>query len=136
MRNYDLERFVRAQDADRSFDQAMRELDAGQKRSHWMWWVFPQTIGLGSSGTSRKYAIGSLEEAIAYAAHPILGLRLREATRRVLAIEGHSALEILGSAIDEKNLRSSMMLFLRACPSDPLFALVLDKYYNGQSSAC
>src|SRR5689334_13159806 len=106
-----LERFVEAQD--RVFDQALGELRAGRKRSHWMWFVFPQVAGLGMSATSRTYAIASLEEARAYLDHPVLGPRLVECAEAVLAHPERTALEVMGSPDDVK-LRSSMTLFARA----------------------
>ena len=127
---YHLERFVDAQDAAGTYQQAMRELRAGFKRSHWMWFVFPQVAGLGQSPTSRRYAIASLAEASAYLGHPILGPRLLSSVAAVLEVEGRSAEQILGS-IDAQKLRSSMTLFLRADPDQPVFQLVLDRYFDG-----
>jgi uncharacterized protein (DUF1810 family) len=126
--DHDLERFVRAQA--RVFDDVLRELQHGRKSSHWMWFVFPQIAGLGRSETARVYAIGSLDEARAYLAHPLLGPRLRECARLLLEIEGRTADEILGP-IDALKLRSSMTLFLRAAPDEPVFAAVLDRFYGG-----
>jgi uncharacterized protein (DUF1810 family) len=131
---YDLERFVHAQDDGGTFDRAMDELASGTKRSHWMWFVFPQLAGLGTSATARHFAISSLDEATAYLRHPVLGDRLRAATARVLAIEGREAVDILGP-VDAMKLRSSMTLFARAEPTEPLWVRVLDRYYAGAPDA-
>ena len=125
---YDLDRFVTAQDRD--YETVLGELRRGHKSSHWIWFIFPQIAGLGYSSMSRHFAIGSLDEARAYLAHPVLGPRLRECAWLVLAVEGRSADEILGS-IDAMKLRSSMTLFHRAAPGEPEFALVLERYYDG-----
>lgn len=125
---YDLERFVIAQD--RVYDEVLDELRRGRKTSHWMWFVFPQVAGLGFSAMSARYAIESLDEARAYLAHPVLGPRLRECAGLVLAAAGASAESIFGS-IDALKLRSSMTLFHRAAPEDPLFRLVLERYFSG-----
>ena len=127
---YDLQRFVAAQDAGGTYDAALAELGAGRKRSHWMWFVFPQIAGLGQSPTSRRYAITSLDEARAYLEHPVLGPRLREATRTFAELTGRSAEEVFGG-IDAVKLRSSMTLFARAAPEEPLFGRVLDIYFGG-----
>ena len=108
---FDLARFVRAQVG--AFEQALRELRAGRKQSHWIWFIFPQRKGLGRSATSEFYGIGSMEEAQAYLAHPVLGPRLRECTRVVNAVEGRTAQAIFGWPDDVK-FRSSMTLFARA----------------------
>lgn len=124
----DLERFVAAQDQGDTYEQALAELRAGRKRSHWMWFVFPQEKGLGHSPMSQRYAIGSLEEAVAYAAHPVLGLRLRECCRALLDLEGNpTAVAVLGG-IDALKLCSSMELFARADPGEPLFRAVRERY--------
>ena len=123
-----LERFTDAQDG--VYDAALAELRAGRKRSHWMWFVFPQLDGLGSSPTARRYAIRDLAEARAYLAHPVLGARLREAARAVLAVEGRTAEQILGYP-DDLTLRSSMTLFARAADDPAEFRAVLDRYYDG-----
>ena len=130
--DFDLERFVSAQDG--VYDGALAELRAGRKTGHWIWFVFPQVAGLGRSEMSRIYSIGSLAEARAYLAHPVLGPRLREAAAAVLATHGRSADEILGS-IDAVKLRSSMTLFLRADPDEPAFRAVLDRLYDGRPDA-
>jgi uncharacterized protein (DUF1810 family) len=125
---YDLERFVLEQDRD--YDHVVDELRRGRKSSHWIWFIFPQIAGLGHSAMSRHFAIASLDEARAYLAHPVLGPRLRECARLVLAVEGRTAEEILGS-IDAMKLRSSMTLFHRAAADEPEFASVLDRYFDG-----
>src|ERR1700757_3448214 len=107
---YDLQRFVAAQDSGGTYEQARAELRSGRKRSHWMWFVFPQIAGLGQSPTSRRYAISSLDEARAYLAHPVLGARLLDCARIVGELDDRSAEEIFG-AIDAMKLRSSMTLF-------------------------
>jgi uncharacterized protein (DUF1810 family) len=125
----DLGRFVGAQAG--VYDRALAELRAGRKRSHWMWFVFPQIAGLGSSPTARRYAIASLREARAYLAHPVLGPRLVECASALLEVEGRTAGEILGHP-DELKLRSSMTLFAHADPAQPVFRAVLDQYFGGQ----
>jgi uncharacterized protein (DUF1810 family) len=126
----DLDRFVRAQDERGTYDQALRELRAGRKTSHWVWFVFPQIAGLGRSDTARRYAIGGLPEARAYLAHPVLGDRLRESARALTGLDTRSPDQVLGG-IDAMKLRSSMTLFMRAAPDEPLFAQVLDQYFGG-----
>jgi uncharacterized protein (DUF1810 family) len=125
-----LRRFVDAQDAGGTYGTALAELRAGRKVSHWMWFVFPQIAGLGRSSMAKMYAITSLAEARAYLDHPILGPRLLDATRAVAELSGSTAEEILGS-IDATKLRSSMTLFARAAPGEPLFQRVLDHYFDG-----
>lgn len=125
----DVDRFVAAQDG--IYERALAELRAGNKRSHWMWFVFPQIAGLGGSPTARTYAISDLAEARAYLAHPVLGARLAECARALLAVEGRTAGQILGYP-DDLKLRSSMTLFARAADDPALFQAVLDKYYGGE----
>jgi uncharacterized protein (DUF1810 family) len=125
---YDLERFVRAQQP--VYPAVLDELRSGRKTSHWIWFVFPQLAGLGRSETSRYFGIASLEEARAYLAHPVLGARLRECAGLVLAARATTAEQILGS-VDARKLRSSMTLFHRADPDEPLFAQVLERYFDG-----
>jgi uncharacterized protein (DUF1810 family) len=127
---YNLERFVAAQNAHGTYERAIEELRRGRKSSHWMWFVFPQIAGLGQSATSREFAISSREEAKAYLQHPVLGPRLVECTEAVLATSGRTAADIFGG-IDAMKLHSSMTLFLRAAPEQPLFAEVLDQYFAG-----
>ncbi len=126
---FNLERFVDAQAA--IYDQARRELEAGRKQSHWMWFIFPQITGLGQSPMSIRFAIASLDEAKAYLAHPVLGARLRECARLTLDLRRKTAREIFGT-IDEMKFRSSMTLFARAAAGDDLFRRCLDKYFAGQ----
>jgi uncharacterized protein (DUF1810 family) len=127
---FDLDRFVQAQA--RTYDQALAEIRGGRKRSHWMWFIFPQYDGLGSSPTSRHYAIKSLAEAEAYLAHPVLGPRLLESARAALAIDGHSARDVFGSP-DDMKLRSCATLFASVSPAGSVFKQVLDKYFGGQA---
>jgi uncharacterized protein (DUF1810 family) len=127
---YDLQRFVDAQDRGGTYDRALAELRDGRKTSHWMWFVFPQIAGLGSSPMAQRYAISSLDEARAYLAHPVLGDRLRESARALTGLDTRSPDEVLGG-IDAMKLRSSMTLFMRAAPDEPLFARVLDQYFGG-----
>jgi uncharacterized protein (DUF1810 family) len=131
---YDLQRFITAQDAAGTYELALSELRAGCKRSHWIWFVFPQIAGLGHSDNARTYAISSLAEAKAYVAEPVLGPRLLECARALLAIVGKSAKEILDE-IDALKLRSSMTLFASAAPHEPLFGQVLDRYFDGAADA-
>ena len=125
---FDLERFVAAQE--HAYPGVAAELRAGRKTGHWMWFVFPQIAGLGQSEMSRFYAIESLDEARAYLAHPVLGPRLRECAGLVLATRGQTAEAILGG-IDAAKLRSSMTLFMRAAPGEPVFATVIDRFFDG-----
>jgi len=127
---HDLERFVVAQDARGTYASAVAELSGGRKVTHWMWFVFPQIAGLGMSEMSRRYAISSLEEALRYLAHPILGERLRECTRILTELDGRTADDVFG-LVDAMKLRSSMTLFARAAPDDPLFSEVIDRYFDG-----
>ena len=126
---YHLERFVAAQDG--VHEQAAREVRARRKTGHWMWFVFPQVAGLGSSPTSEKYAIGSLHEARAYLEHPVLGPRLVECARALLTHRGRTAHEVMGSP-DDLKLRSSMTLFALADDSEPVFGQVLDAFFAGE----
>ena len=126
-----LQRFVDAQDDDGTYESALRELRDGRKRSHWMWFIFPQLAGLGQSPASRRYAISSLEEARAYVEHPVLGPRLEECARALLQRTGGSARDIFGG-IDAMKLRSSMTLFHRADPDNALYSEVLDRYFGGE----
>lgn len=127
---FDLGRYVDAQDAGGTHDQALAELRRGRKTSHWMWFVFPQIAGLGRSGMDRTYAIRSLDEARAYLGHPLLGPRLREAAGVAARADAASAGELMGG-IDALKLRSSMTLFARADPAEPEFRAVLDRWFDG-----
>ena len=129
---FELRRFVSAQEG--VYDGALGELRSGRKRTHWMWYVFPQLDGLGHSTTAKRFAIRSLAEAQAYLHHPLLGARLAECAAAVLALEGRSASEIFGFPDDVK-LRSSMTLFAAVPGAGAVFARVLDKYYRGQHDA-
>jgi uncharacterized protein (DUF1810 family) len=126
----ELERFVVAQDDHGIYRTAVSELRAGRKRSHWMWFVFPQITGLGQSPTSRRYAITSLAEAQAYLAHPVLGPRLTGCASILAELTGLTAEQVFGR-IDAIKLRSSMTLFAHADPDDPVFQRVIDKYFAG-----
>jgi uncharacterized protein (DUF1810 family)/uncharacterized damage-inducible protein DinB len=126
---YDLARFVTAQDSGGTYARAVAELRAGAKTSHWMWFVFPQLAGLGRSDVSRRYAISSLDEARAYLRHGVLGPRLRECAG-IVAASDRDAGDIFGG-IDAMKLRSSMTLFLRAEPAEPVFAEVLRRHFGG-----
>ena len=127
----DLDRFVQAQDDRGTYVRAVAELRAGRKTSHWMWFVFPQVAGLGHSHMSRTYAISSLGEARAYLRHPVLGPRLRECAAIVAGSAAGTATETFGG-IDARKLQSSMTLFLRADPAEPVFQRVLDRYFDGR----
>jgi uncharacterized protein (DUF1810 family) len=126
---YDLERFVSAQRS--SYDRALAEIVAGRKRSHWMWYVFPQLAGLGVSAMSRRYAIVSLEEADAYLRHPVLGPRLRACAEAALGVDGRSALAIFGSP-DDLKLRSCATLFAQVSPAGSVFHRLLERYFAGE----
>lgn len=126
---FNLHRFVSAQDM--VYDTVLAELRSGQKRTHWMWFIFPQIEGLGYSPTSKHYAIRSSEEARHYLNHPVLGRRLIECAETVLGIEGRSVSDIFGSP-DDLKLKSSMTLFATIAPPDSVFAQVLGKYFDGK----
>jgi uncharacterized protein (DUF1810 family) len=126
---YDLQRFVEAQAA--VYEQACMELRAGRKQSHWMWFVFPQIRGLGSSPTAVRYAISSLDEARAYLQHHLLGSRLRECTGIVVDVQGKTVEEIFGYP-DDLKFHSSMTLFASAEPGEETFVKALDKYFAGK----
>lgn len=124
---YELQRFLDAQEA--VFDTALAELRAGRKRSHWMWFIFPQIHGLGHSPMAQRFAITSLDEARAYLDHPVLGERLRECSRIVASLDDRTVEEIFGYP-DDLKFRSCMTLFAQAAPSD-VFDTCLRKYFNG-----
>lgn len=128
----ELERFVDAQDAGGSYRQALAELQAGRKRSHWIWYVFPQVKGLGMSPTSQHYGIAGLAEARAYLAHPILGPRLLGCAQTLLDLGGSDPVAIFGS-LDAMKVRSSMTLFAQADPEQPVFSAVLGRYFGGEA---
>ena len=125
---YDLDRFVRAQEDD--YYRALSELREGEKRSHWMWYIFPQIEGLGQSSMSRRYSIKSAAEARAYLDHPLLGQRLRECAGAVLNIEARSAFEVFGSP-DDLKLRSCATLFAYVS-NEAVFEEIVEKYFDGQ----
>ena len=125
---FDLGRFVSAQEG--VYTGVLEELRGGRKDSHWIWFIFPQIAGLGSSWISQQYSIISLDEARAYLADPVLGARLRECAGVLLAAKGRTADEILGS-LDAMKVRSCMTLFHRAAPDEPLFQQILDRFYGG-----
>ena len=129
---FDLDRFVQAQNAGSTYRRAVIEMRDGRKVSHWMWFVFPQIAGLGTSANAKKFAIGSLAEASAYLQHPVLGPRLVECATVLVGLPGDDAVRIFGG-VDAQKLRSSMTLFMRADPSRPLFTQVLAKYFEGNS---
>jgi uncharacterized protein (DUF1810 family) len=124
---HDLERFVAAQAP--VYETVLAELRAGRKRTHWMWFIFPQLAGLGRSAMAQKYAIATLDEASAYLAHPVLGARLRECCSLVAGHNGVSANQLFGEP-DDMKFRSSMTLFARAAPGEHLFTLCLEKYFG------
>lgn len=126
---FNLSRFTKAQEG--IYNNVLAELRKGEKRTHWMWFIFPQIEGLGHSSTSRYYAIKGMEEARQYLKHPVLGQRLLECTEAVLGVEGRSASEIFGYP-DDLKLKSSMTLFAQVAGSQPLLGRVLDKYFHGE----
>jgi uncharacterized protein (DUF1810 family) len=126
---HDLQRFVEAQAP--VFDAALAELRAGRKRTHWMWFVFPQLAGLGASAMARRYAIRSLEEATAYLAHPVLGARLEACAEALLGVTGRTAHDIMGSP-DDLKLQSSATLFSLVAPDASVFGRLLDRYFGGE----
>ncbi len=127
-----LQRFLDAQEG--IYQQALAELRAGRKRTHWMWFVFPQLAGLGHSATAVHYAIADLAEAQDFLAHPLLGARLEECARALLEVRGRTAHDILGSP-DDLKLRSSMTLFAEVAGPDSVFQRVLERYYGGEADA-
>ena len=131
--NYDLDRFVKAQAYD--YDAALREIRSGRKRSHWMWYIFPQLQGLGFSSTAQYYGIRDLEEAKAYIAHPVLGPRLKEISEALLGLDTCDPSAVMGYP-DDLKLRSCMTLFELAAPEQPVFGRVLEKYYVGRRDSC
>ncbi|MBW8744683.1 MAG: DUF1810 domain-containing protein [Sphingomonas sp.] len=126
---YDLDRFLKAQED--SYDTALDELRTGRKRSHWIWFIFPQLAGLGQSPTSQFYGIKSLEEATAYLRHPILGGRLHECLKVLQPLEQTSADQVFGE-LDAMKFRSSLTLFAEADPADPIVEVALDRWFDGR----
>lgn len=129
---YDLKRFLSAQEG--VYERALAELKNGQKQTHWMWYLFPQIDGLGYSPTARRYSIKSLEEARQYLEHPVLGKRLLECTKAVIALKGGSASEIFGYP-DDMKFKSSMTLFEKIAGPGSLFSSALDRYCYGTRDA-
>jgi uncharacterized protein (DUF1810 family) len=127
---FDLERFVRAQDDGGVYAAALGELQDGRKRTHWMWFVFPQVAGLGRSAMAQRYAVSGTAEAQAYLAHPVLGPRLEACADALMALAGSDPVAVLGGT-DAQKLRSSMTLFARAGPGHAVFRDVLEKYFAG-----
>lgn len=127
---FDLERFVEAQNP--VYARVVDELRAGRKRSHWMWFVFPQVAGLGSSAMAEKYAIASMDEAAAYLAHPLLGKRVRECAALVLAHAGQDIAGIFGNP-DERKFHSSMTLFSEVAPDEAVFQDCINEFFDGLS---
>lgn len=127
--SFQLERFVEAQEP--VYEQVCAELREGRKRSHWMWFIFPQIRGLGHSPTAQFFAIHSRAEALAYLLHPVLGARLRECVALVNAVKGRGVSEIFGFP-DDMKFRSSMTLFAEVAPEEQLFRLALDKFFGGE----
>lgn len=126
--SYDLNRFITAQE--HSYDAALSEIRNGRKRTHWMWYIFPQIDGLGRSSTAQYYAISDLQEAKEYYAHPVLGPRLVEISEALLSLDGDNATTVMGYP-DDLKLKSSMTLFaIASC--NPVFSKVLDKYFDGR----
>jgi uncharacterized protein (DUF1810 family) len=121
--------FIEAQNP--VIDRVMEELSAGEKRSHWMWFIFPQLSGLGHSHMAQRFALRSLEEARHYLTHPVLGERLRQCTRLLVNLGGRSVSDIFGYP-DDMKFHSSMTLFALAAPEEPLFEAALKKYFAGQ----
>ena len=129
---YNLDRFLEAQAS--NYEDALAELHAGRKQTHWSWYVFPQVRGLGSSPASMRYSIRSRAEASAYLAHPVLGLRLRECVNAMLGQRGLTAAQILGD-IDAQKFRSCLTLFLQVAPNEGVFSDALKKYFDGVPDA-
>ena len=129
---YDLNRFLSAQEG--VYERALAELKDGQKRTHWMWYIFPQIDGLGYSPTAKRYSIKSIEEAQQYLDHPVLGKRLLECTEAVIALKGGSASEIFGYP-DDMKFKSSMTLFEKIAGPGSVFSLALDRYCHRERDA-
>ena len=127
---YDLGRFLQAQEGD--YERALAEITSGRKRSHWMWYIFPQFDGLGFSSTSKRYAIKSIDEAKAYLTHPVLGPRLMKCAEAALGVENQTATAIFGSP-DDMKLKSCATLFAQVLPPGSVFERIIDKYFLGKS---
>ena len=130
--DYNLNRFLEAQES--TYQTALSEITNGKKRSHWMWYIFPQVAGLGFSETSQYYGIKTIAEAKAYLNHPVLGKRLIEISEVLLTINGKSANQVFGSP-DDMKLKSSMTLFAAISDEDSVFNKVLEKYFDGKEDA-
>lgn len=128
MESTDLKKFLDAQD--QNYDAALSEIISGRKSGHWMWYIFPQVLGLGTTSTSVNYAIKNIQHATSYFQHPVLGKRLIEISEAILFLQGRSSNQILGSP-DDLKLKSSMTLFNMIPDTDPVFQKVLDKYFDG-----
>jgi uncharacterized protein (DUF1810 family) len=126
---YNLSRFLQAQEED--YERTLAEIESGQKRTHWMWYIFPQLDGLAFSSTAKHYAIKDVNEARAYLEHPVLGLRLQQCAEAAVQVEGRSAREIFGSP-DDLKLKSCATLFAHVSPTGSVFERLLGKYYQGQ----
>lgn len=132
MSQNNLERFLKAQET--SYETALEEIRGGHKRSHWMWYIFPQIRGLGLSPTAQMFAISGADEAEAYLKHPVLGKRLLEISQTLMAIRNDDPSSVFGYP-DDLKLKSSMTLFASVKPENPLFQRVLDKFYHGTKDA-
>lgn len=131
---FNLERFVTAQDTYDSYNTALQEIKSGAKRSHWIWYIFPQQKGLGRSYNSEFFGLDGEEEAKAYIEHPILGLRLREITKALLVHKGcRTIYQLMGSRIDVRKLKTSIMLFDKVSPND-VFARVIEEFFSNNSN--
>ena len=126
--NYNLDRFIQAQED--SYGSALAEIKNGLKRTHWMWYIFPQLKGLGRSSTAKYFGIENLEEAKLYLGHPVLGMRIKEISEELLSLETNDPYKVMGG-IDGLKLCSSMTLFAEIEGYDSIFGKVIDKYYNG-----
>ena len=124
-----MERFLSASNMD--YPTALREIQNGRKESHWIWYIFPQLTILGKSDTATRYGLSGVDEARAFYDHPVLGARLREITQALLLQPKRNPYDVMDSAVDAKKLRSCMTLFEIAAPECPLFARVLEEFYNG-----
>ena len=133
MNDFNLERFLKAQDQNVSnYETALEEIKSGGKRTHWIWYIFPQIKGLGYSPASVFYAVSCIKEAVAYLAHPVLGKRLVEISSALLDSPVTNPVEIMGSSIDAQKLKSSMTLFATVSILEPVFEKVLDKFFDGE----
>ena len=133
MNNYDLERFVSAQNSGyENYERALSEMKAGRKKSHWIWYIFPQLEDLGKSRTAKFYGITDIEEARQYLAHPVLGARLKEITEALLALDENDPTRVMGGHPDDWKLRSCMTLFAQLSEEGSVFHQVLDKFFGGQ----